>query len=149
MTATRHWKWIGAESMDPYWVVSRWTIAELRKWQTVDPTSTVRFNMDVAHVQRMALSVSCSSHAIAHSVIVPILTNTVALRKGDQLRLEVVPKAVTKKRKFSYWKTDALKSKAADPHSRSCGCGMWARWLSRSKERGRHDGRRPPGDMSN
>ena len=75
----------------------------------------MRFNMDVAHVQCMVVSVSCSSHAIAHSVIVPILTNTVALRKGEQLCVEVVPKAVTKKRKVSDWKTDALKSKAAAP----------------------------------
>ena len=115
MTATRHWRCIGAESIYPYWVVSRWTIAELRKWQTVEPTSSVRFNMDVALVQRMAMSVSCSSRSIAHSVNIPILTNTVALRKGDQVCLEVVPKAVTKKRKVSAWKTDALKSKAAAP----------------------------------
>ena len=71
--------------------------------------------MDVALVQCMAMSVSCSSRSIAHSVDIPILTNTVALRKGDQLCLEVVPEAVTKKRKVADWKTDALKSKAAAP----------------------------------
>ena len=113
----------------------------MRKWQTVEPTSTVRFNMEVAHLQRMIVSVSCSSRAIAHSVIVPILTNTVALRKGDQLCLEVVTKAVATKRKVSDWKTDALKSKAAhhpspppQPQLRMRHGGTMARKVERTRE---------------
>ena len=46
---------------------------------------------------------------------IPKLTNTVALRKDDQLCLGVVPKAVTKKRNVSSWKTEALKQKPAAP----------------------------------
>jgi hypothetical protein len=115
VAATRQWKWIGAESVYPYWVMSRWTIAELRKWQAVEPTSTVRFTMEVEELQFMNMSVSCSSRTITHSVSVPILSTTVALRKGEQLRVGVVPMAVTKKRKVSTWKTDALKHKAVAP----------------------------------
>ena len=41
------------------------------------------------------------------TVMVPVLTNTVALREGEQLRLEVVPKATSTKREVSTWRTDA------------------------------------------
>ena len=87
----------------------------MRKWQAVEQTSTVRFNMEVVELNFMNLPVRCNSRTIAHSVNVPILTNTVALQKGEQLCLEVVPMAVTKKRKVSTWKTYAQKQKLAAP----------------------------------
>ena len=115
VAATRQWKWIGAESVYPYWVVSRWTIAELRKWQALQETSRVRFKMEVVELNIMNLSVRCNSRTIAHSVNIPILTNTVALHMGEQLCLEVVPKVVTKKRKVSTCKTDAIKHTVVAP----------------------------------
>ena len=71
--------------------------------------------MEVEELNFMTLSVSCNSRTIAHSVNVPILTNTGALQKGDQLCLEVVPMAVTKKRKLSTSKTDAQNHELAAP----------------------------------
>ena len=47
------------------------------------------------------------------TVMVPVLTNTVKLRQGEQLCLEVVPKATSIKRKILNWQTDAATSKRA------------------------------------
>ena len=71
--------------------------------------------MEVAQLQCMTRSVTCSRRTITHAAIIPILTNTVALRQGEQLCVDVVPKAVTKKRNVSIWKTEALKHKAVAP----------------------------------
>jgi len=40
-------------------------------------------------------------------VMVPVLTNTVALGQGEQLCLEVFPKPATLKRKVVNWRTEA------------------------------------------
>ena len=93
--AASQWKWFGAESVYPYWAVSRWTIAELRKWQALPEMSTVRFNMEVVELNFMNMSVSCNSRAITQSVNVRILTNTVALREVEQLCVEAMPKAAS------------------------------------------------------
>ena len=92
---TRQWTWIGAESVYPYWVVSRWAIAELRKWQALQEASTVRFHMEVVKLQLMNCTVGWNARTMAYAVNVPALANAVALREGEQLCLEVVPKAVT------------------------------------------------------
>ena len=41
------------------------------------------------------------------TVMVPVLTNNVALEEGEQLCLEIVRKAAATKRNVSNWRTDA------------------------------------------
>ena len=41
------------------------------------------------------------------TVMVPVLTHTVALDEGEQVCLEVVPKPATLKRKVVEWRTEA------------------------------------------
>ena len=59
VAATRQCKWIGAESVYRYWYVSMWTSAELRKWQALQETSKLRFNMEVEELNFTTLSVMC------------------------------------------------------------------------------------------
>ena len=64
-------------------------------------------------MQYASVTVGCHARNMTFTVMVPVLTNTVALREGDQLCLEVVPKATSTKRKVSTCRTDAKLCKPA------------------------------------
>ena len=70
----------------------------MRKWQAQAETSTLRFNMGTIATQYANVAVGCNGRSMALTVMVPALTNTVALREGEQLCLEVAPKATSTKR---------------------------------------------------
>ena len=79
VAAKRQWSWIGAESVYPYWGVSRWNKAEMRKRQAQEETSTLRFNMRIIETQYASVTVGCIGRSIPLTVMVPALANTVAL----------------------------------------------------------------------
>jgi hypothetical protein len=81
--------------------------------QATEETSTARFNMAVDDLHYANVTVGSCCKNMTCSVTVPILTNTVALRQGEQLWLEVVPKATSINRKLLTWKTEAAASKRA------------------------------------
>jgi len=86
----------------------------MRKLQAQKETYTVRFNMEVTEEQYANCTVGCQDRNMTLTVMVPVMTNAVALREGEQLYLEVVPRATTSsKRKVEHWRTDANISKRA------------------------------------
>ena len=113
VAAKMHWSWTGLESVYPYWVVTRCSLAEMRRLQAAEEASTLRFNMAVLDQQYANVTVGKYSNTMTSTVMVPVLTNTVKLRQGEQLCLEVVPKETSRKRKVSTWKTDVATPKRA------------------------------------
>ena len=69
-----------------------------------------RFNMQVEPQGFAAVAVG-QKNLVLH-VAVPVLTNSVALRKGERLFLEHARKAAEKKRPAETWKTEAKKAKS-------------------------------------
>jgi hypothetical protein len=111
----RYWNWTGAESVYPYWGVARCCHAEMRKMQAQDATSTLRFNLAIHETQYASVTVGKSGRNMTFTVIVPVLTNNVALEEGEQLCAEIVRKTVAPKRKMSNWRTEATYPKRGRP----------------------------------
>jgi hypothetical protein len=131
----RQWNWIGMERLYPYWAVTRMSSTDLRKLQALKATSTLRFNMEVIEVQFANVTVGCPDRNMTFAVIVPVLRNTVALREGEQLCLEVVPKANSHKRKLRIGKrtprgTSALRPTAATGDRRQLAYASTTSWRS-------------------
>jgi hypothetical protein len=103
----RPWHWTGAESMYPYWGVTRCTNAEMRKWQAQEAIATLRLNLGITPVSYANVIVAGEGANMTFQVMVPVLTNTVALDEGEQLCLEVFPKPATVKSKVANWRTEA------------------------------------------
>ena len=68
----------------------------------------MRFNMEVIEMQLMSVAVGCHARNMTCAVNVPVLTNAVALREGEQLCLDVAQKAQANKRNVETWKTGAM-----------------------------------------
>ena len=111
----RYWSWTGAESVYPYWGVTRCCNAEMRKMQAQDATSTLRFNLAIHETQYANVTVGKAGRNMTFTVMVPVLTNNVALEEGEQLCFEIVRKAAALKRKVSNWRTDATCLKRGRP----------------------------------
>ena len=111
----RCWSWTGAESVYPDWAVTRCCHGEMRKMQAQDATSTLRFKLAIHETQYANVTVGKSGRNMTFTVIVPVLTNNVALEEGEQLCFEIVRKAAATKRKVSSWRTDATCSKRGRP----------------------------------
>ena len=105
------WAWTGEESLYPYWAVTRLSGDEMRKMQAEQETLTARFNVEVIKQEFANVTVGCERRNMTLHVVVPVLTNIVALRKGERLYLEVVAKAKSKKKAPETWRTDASKAK--------------------------------------
>ena len=105
------WAWTGEESLYPYWAVTRLSGDEMRKMQAEQETLTARFNVEVIKQEFANVTVGCEQRNMTLHVVVPVLTNIVALRKGERLYLEVVAKAKSKKKAPETWRTDASKAK--------------------------------------
>ena len=105
----RPWNFKGDEAMHPFWAVERWTDDERRK------AKKGAFNMILEDKEFPALSVGALtkySNASTFAVVVPIMTNAVAVRKGEELCLEIVIKNATERKEGS-WKTDVAKAAQA------------------------------------
>ena len=97
------WHWTGAESMCPYWGVTRCTNAEMRNWQAQEATVTLRLNLWITPVSYANVIVAGAGANMTFQVMVPVLTNT----QGEQLCHEVFPKQAPLKRKVVNWRTEA------------------------------------------
>ena len=73
------------------------------------------FNTGCEDKEFAAVSVGAlgrDSIAITFAVVVPIMTNTVAVKKGEELYLETTARKETKRKEGS-WKTDVAKAEQA------------------------------------
>ena len=108
--ASTAWQFSGDESLYPWWAVTRLSPEEMHKLKASSKeTMDSRFNMQVEPQEFAAVAVG-QKNLVLH-VTVPVLTNSVALRKGERLFLQHVAKAADKKRPAETWKTDAKKPK--------------------------------------
>ena len=114
VAARQEWSWTGEESLYPYWAVTRLTKADMRKLQAEQDVATARFNMVANHDEVANVTVG-AGHNLTCIVSVPVLRNAVALRKGETLYMEVVPKekAMQTKRKAETWRTGAVPKQAS------------------------------------
>ena len=87
----RAWEFKGEETLHPFCAVERLTEDERRK----------------------ARASGGDSIAITLAVVVPIMTNSVDVKKGEELFLESVNKKDATKRKEESWKTDVAKAEEA------------------------------------
>ena len=95
--------------MHPFWAVERSTDAE-RKKSSKGPS-----NMGCEDNEFAAVSVGAlgrDSIAITVAVVVPTMTNAVAVNKGEELCLETTARKETKRKEGS-WKTDVAKAEKA------------------------------------
>ena len=95
--------------MHPFWAVERLAEDERRKAQK-DAFNLICEDKEFAAV---TVGASCGdSIAITLAVVVPIMTNAVAVKKGAELFVESTTKKETK-RKDGSWKTDVAKTEKA------------------------------------
>ena len=95
--------------MHPFWAVERLTEDERRKAQQG------AFNLTCEDKEFVAVTVGASgtgSMATIFVVVVPIMTNAVGVKKGEELFLENTSKKETKRKEGS-WKTDVVKAEKA------------------------------------
>ena len=105
-SGVRAWEFKGDETLHPFWAVERLTEDERRKAQKG------AFNLKLEDKEFAAATVGTSggdSIAITLAVVVPIMTNAVAVKKGAELFLENMSKKETKRKEGS-WKTDVAKA---------------------------------------
>ena len=55
----------------------------MRKLQAQEETSTLRFNIGIIETQYASVTVGCNGRSMTLTVMVPALTNPVALREGE------------------------------------------------------------------
>ena len=104
----RAWDFKGEETLHPFWAVERLTDDERKKAQKGP------FNIKFEEKEYVAVTVGASGgHSIAStfSVVVPVMTTAVAVKKGAELLLEMTKKET--KRKEGSWKTDVAKAEKA------------------------------------
>ena len=109
----RLWTWTGSESMHPFWAVRRATPSQMAVIKATKKDAEVepRFNciMPENAFSTVALgSINKESCAETYTVYVPMLTNTVVIKGGEELFLEISePKPAA--RKAETWKDDVAK----------------------------------------
>ena len=107
----RAWEFKGEETLHPFWAVERLTEDERRKAQKG------AFNLTCEDKEFVAVTVGAScgdSIAITLAVVVPIMTNSVDVKKGEELCLENTTRKDSNKRKEGSWKTDVAKTEKAE-----------------------------------
>jgi len=105
-------EWVGDESMYPYWAVERITAEDLRRRQVDKPQ--LRFNMQGKLKEFAVVAVSVvndRNQNNTHTIGITLLTNSVALRSGEELLMErIVPIQPVNKRKERSWKDDVVRT---------------------------------------
>ena len=108
-SGARAWEFKGDETLHPFWAVERLTEDERRKAQKG------AFNLTFEDKEFVAVTVGAScgdSIAITLAVVVPIMTNAVDVKKGEELFLESTRKKETHRKEGS-WKDDVAKAAKA------------------------------------
>ena len=99
--------------MHPFWAVERLTEDERRK--AMKGAMKGAFNLTCQDKEFAAVSVGVlggNSIARTFSVVIPIMSNTIAVKEGEELRLESLSRKEPK-RKDGSWKTDVAKAEKA------------------------------------
>jgi hypothetical protein len=112
------WQWGdgGAETMHPFWAVRRLTATQLRKEQETtklgQPQS--RFNCELIDFQMSIVTIAAPKNKCMNStrtIHMQLLTNSMPLKKGEELILEIIlkekKKAETAKRSWRDAQKDA------------------------------------------
>ena len=105
----RAWEFKGDETLHPFWAVERLTEDERRKAQKG------AFNITFEDKEFAAVTAGTSggdSIAITLGVVVPIMTNAVDVKKGEELLLQNTSQKEMK-RKDGSWRTDVAKGEKA------------------------------------
>ena len=95
--------------MHPFWAAERLTEDERRKSQRG------AFNLKYEDKELSAVTVGASgggSMSVTFTVVVPIMTNAVAVKKGEDLLLQITSTKETKRKEGS-WKDDVAKAATA------------------------------------
>ena len=106
----RAWELKGEETLHPFWAVERLTADERRKAQKG------AFNLKCEDKEFSVVTVGAlcgDSVSTTLAVVVPIMTNAVDVKKGEELFLENTCKKETKRKEGS-WKTDVAKTEKAE-----------------------------------
>ena len=109
-SGVRAWEFKGDETLHPFWVVERLTEDERRKAMTGAMKGA--FNLTCQDKEFAAVSVGVlggNSIARTFTVVIPVMTNTIAVKEGEELRLENTCRNEPK-RKDGSWKTDVAKA---------------------------------------
>ena len=102
----RAWEFKGDETLHPFWAAERLTEDERREAQKGP------FNLQFQDKEFSAVTVGASgggSMSVTFTVVVPIMTNAVDVKKGEELFLESTRKKETKRKEGS-WKDDVAKA---------------------------------------
>ena len=106
----RAWQFKGNATLHPFWAVERLTEDERRKAQRGV------FNLTCEDKVLSAVTVGASgggSMSATFTVVVPIMTNAVDVKEGEELFLENTTKKDANKRKDGSWRTDVAKGEKA------------------------------------
>ena len=109
-SGVRAWEFKGDETLHPFWAVERLTEDERRKAQKG------AFNLAFEDKEFAAVTVGTSGGgpiAITLVVVVPIMTNAVDVKKGEELFLENTTKKDANKRNDGSSRTDVAKGEKA------------------------------------
>ena len=100
------WEFQGEETLHPFWAVRRLSIQQQRK------EKIQAVNCEITHKAYTAVIVGedgdASTVSYSYEVGVPFITNSIDIKSGQELILEIAEKAITKRVEF--WKTDTLKA---------------------------------------
>ena len=105
----RAWEFQGDETLHPFWAAERITEDERRR------TQRGAFNLKLEDKESSVVTVGASgggSMSVAFSVVVPIMTNAVDVKKGEELLLQITSTKATNRKEGS-WRDDV--AKAANP----------------------------------
>ena len=106
----RAWEFSGEGTSHPFWVVERLTEEERRKAQK----GAFHLKCEDKEFAAVTVGASCGdSIAITLGVVVPIMTNAVDVKKGEELFLENPTKKDANTRKEGSWRTDVAKTERA------------------------------------
>ena len=92
--------------MQPFWLVRRLTEAGLKTYK--EKNKAAKFNTKLIHEEFQEMSMGSwqeQSLSLVYKVTVPILTNSCALKAGDELILQKLEQK-SDKPKFDTWRTD-------------------------------------------
>ena len=116
-STVRAWEFNGDETLHPFWAAERLTEDERRKAQKGP------FNLKFEDKEFSAVIVGASgggSMSVTFTVVVPIMTNAVDVKKGEDLLLQITSTKETKRKEGS-WKDDvtkAAKAQKAKPNAK-------------------------------
>ena len=105
----------GKEVMHPFWLIPRCTEKDLRlRNEDLTGTQEATFNVELDSIQVGVVTTGCLMSQrtnIAWVVTVPIITNTQAIRKGEELFIKVAPPPKKEKEQVvETWKAAAKRS---------------------------------------